>query len=100
MQGGVAATLNPLAVILRVEIANAQRAMQRRAWPIRFDVGDEADERGIAFEDHVELAELVAFHPVRALRIDLVPIHVAVDSFNHYARAFQIAKPVLSMRRA
>src|SRR5438128_11065834 len=100
MQRRVAAALNPLTVILRVEIADAQRAMRRSAGPIGFDVRDKADERGVAFEDHVELAELVALHAVRTLRIDLVPIHVAIDPFNHRARAFQITKPTLSMRRA
>ena len=64
------------------------------------DVGDEADKRGIAFEDHIELAHLVALHAVRTLWIDLVPIHVTIDAFDHRARTFQIAEPVLCMCRA
>src|SRR5260370_13542826 len=41
-----------------------------------------------------------ALHAVRVLRIDLVPLHVTVDTFDHRARTFQVAEPVLSVRRA
>src|SRR5258705_10046431 len=100
MERSVTSALNPVALILRVEIADAQRAMRRRAGPIRLDVGYKADERSVAFEDHVELPELVALHAVRAFRIDLVPIHVTFDTFNHRTRAFKIAEPIVRMRRA
>src|SRR5258708_37406492 len=99
MQCCVAAALNPLAVVLRIEITDAQRAMRRSTRPIRFDVGDETNERSIAFEDHVELPKLVALHTIRAFRVDLVPIHVTVDAFNRDARAFEVAEPVFSVRR-
>src|SRR5258705_4186474 len=100
MERSVTSALNPVALILRVEIADAQRAMRRRAGPIGLDVSDKADERGVAFEDHVELSELVALHAVRAFRIDLVPIHVTFDTFNHRTRAFEIAEPIFRVRRA
>ena len=103
MKCSVAAALNPLTIILRVEIADAQHAM---IWTVRtdaLDVGDEADKGRIAFEDHVELAELVTLHAVRALRIELVPIHVTIDALNQRRApqiAFQIAKPILGVRCA
>src|ERR1700716_1492179 len=100
MERGVAAALNPLSVIPGIEITDAQRAMRRRAGPIRLNVGDEADKRRIAFEDHVELTHLVTLHAVRTLRIALVPVHVTIDAFDHRARTFQIAEPVLRMSRA
>src|SRR5258705_13674241 len=100
MERSVTAALNPVPLILRVEIADAQHAMRRRAGPIRLDVGYKTNERSVAFEDHVELSELVALHAVRAFRIDLVPIHVTFDTFNHRRRAFKIAEPILRVRRA
>src|SRR2546421_10297858 len=73
--------------------------MKRTVRRIRINVRHEAEERGLPFEDHVELAKFVALHAVRTFRIDLVPIHVAANSFNHFARAFEIAKPILGMCR-
>src|SRR5205814_9058279 len=75
MKPRIAAVLDPLAILLRVEIRDAQYAMKRTIRRIRINIGDDADKRRIAFEDHVELAHLVALHTVRALRIDLVPVH-------------------------
>src|SRR6266403_1987738 len=99
MQRCVAAALNPLAVALRIEITDAQRPMRRSTRPIRFDVGDETNERSIPFEDHVELPKLVALHTVGAFRIELVPIQVAVDAFDGDARTFEVAEPVFCVRR-
>src|SRR5436190_3344440 len=99
MERSVASALNPVPLILRVEIADLQRAMRRPAGPIRLDVGYKADECRVAFEDHVELSELVALHAIRAFRIDLVPIHVTFDTFNCRRRAFQIAEPISRVRR-
>src|SRR5258706_1278502 len=100
MQCCVAAALNPLAVVLRIEITDAQRAMRRSTRPIRFDVSDETNERSIPFEDHVELPKLVALHTVGAFRIELVPIQVAFDAFDGDARTFEVAEPVFGVRRA
>src|ERR1700716_3654848 len=74
--------------------------MERTVGRHRLDVRYETDKRGVAFEDHVELTHLVALHTVRTLRIDLVPVHITVDAFYHRGRTFQIAKPVLGVRRA
>src|SRR5216110_3117141 len=103
MKCSVAAALNPLTIILRVEIADAQHAMIWTVRTYRVYFRHKADECRLAFEDHVELAELVTLHAVRALRIDLVPIHVTIDALDHRRAsqiAFQIAKPILRMRRA
>src|SRR6266436_3848942 len=100
MQCCVAAALNPLTVVLRIEITDAQRAMRRSTRPIRLDVGDETNERSIPFEDHVKLPKLVALHTVGAFRIELVPIQVAFDAFDGDARNFEVAEPVFGVRRA
>src|SRR6266481_8604395 len=100
MQCCVAAALNPLAFVLRIEITDAQCAMRRSTRPIRFDVGDETNERSIPFEDQVELPKLITLHPVGAFRIDLVPIQVAFDAFDGDARTFEVAEPVFGVRRA
>ena len=100
MQRSVAAALNPLPVILRIEIADAQHPMIRTVGRHRVNLGHEANESRVTFEDHVELAQLVTLHAVRTLGIDLVPVHVTVNPFNHGARTFQIAEPVRGMRRA
>src|SRR5258705_10352707 len=100
MEPSVTSALNPVPLILCVKIADLQDAMRRPAGPIRLDVGYKADERSVAFEDQVELSELVALHAIRALRIDLVPIHVTFDTFNHLRRAFQIAEPIFRVRGA
>src|SRR5437773_10496339 len=103
MKCSVTAALNPLTIILRVEIADAQHAMVRTVRSYRIDFRHKADECRIAFEDHVELAELVTLHAVRALRIELVPIHITIDALDHRRAsqiAFQIAKPILRMCRA
>src|SRR5213080_3769918 len=102
MKCSVTAALNPLAIVLRVEIADAQYAMRRTVRSRRLDFRDKADECRVAFEDHVELAHTIALHAVRALRIDLVPIHVTIDALNHRRASqitFQIAKPILRMCR-
>src|SRR3989442_4316400 len=100
MKRGIAAVLDPLAILLSVKIRNSQRAMERPVWCVRLDIRYEAHKGGIAFEDHVKLAHLVALHPVWTLRIHLVPVHVAIDTFDHGARALQVAEPVLCVRRA
>src|SRR6266851_194614 len=100
MKRGVAAILDPMAVVLRIKITNAQRAMERTVGRHRLDIGNEANKRRIGFEDHVELTHFVALHAVWTLRIDLVPLHVTVDAFDHRARTFQVTEPVLSVRRA
>src|SRR5215470_9681373 len=74
--------------------------MWRCAGPIRLDVGDEADESSVAFEDHVKLSELVALHPVGAFRIDLIPIHVTFNTLNHRWRALKVAQPIVCVCRA
>ena len=99
MKRGIAAVLDPLAILPGVKIRNSQRAMERPVWSVRLDIRYEAHKGGIAFEDHVELAHLVALHAVRTLRIDVVPFHVTIDAFDHGARALQVAKPVLGVRR-
>src|SRR2546423_8128167 len=103
MKRGVAAALDPLAVVICVEVADAQHALGRTVRRHGIDFRTEAHKRRIAFEDHVELAELVTLHAVRALRIDLVPVHITIDALNHRRApqiAFQIAKPILSVRSA
>src|SRR4030095_923956 len=99
MEPGITSALNPVTIVLRVEIADLQYTVRRPAWPIRLDVGYEANERSVAFEDHVELSKLVALHAVRAFRIDLVPIHVTFNTFKHRTRAIQIAEPIFRVRR-
>src|SRR5258705_13985627 len=100
VERSVTSALNPVPFILRVEIADLQHAMRRRTGPVRLHVGYKTNERSVAFEDHVELSELVALHAIRAFRIDLVPIHVTFDTFNHPSRAFKIAEPIFRVRRA
>src|SRR5262252_2159549 len=100
MQCGIAAVLDPLAVLLRVKIRDPQRSMSRPSWRIRFDVRDKTDKSRIPLEDHVELAHLIALHPIRTLRVDIIPFHVTVEAFDHRARTFEIAEPILSVRCA
>src|SRR5581483_6149720 len=47
-----------------------------------------------------ELANLVARHPVRTVRIDVIVVHVFVNAPDRFARALQVSQPVLGMRGA
>lgn len=49
---------------------DTQRALERAIGCLRCDFGHEPDKRRVAFEDHVELAHLVAGHAVGAARAD------------------------------
>src|ERR1700687_4441479 len=93
----IAAGLDPVAILLGVKIRDAKRAPRGAVWRVRFDISDEAYKGSVPLEDHVELAHLVAFHAVWTLRVDPVAVHVAFDSMNHGARAFEVAQPILMM---
>jgi hypothetical protein len=67
MQLSVAARLNPLSILLCVEVRDAKNAFEQTIRSVCLNFGGEADEGGIPFEDHVEFAHLVALHSVRAV---------------------------------
>src|SRR5262245_42759105 len=100
MRRSIAAALDPLAVVFRVEVTDTEDPLEWTSRRVRINVGDKTNERCVAFEDHIELAKLVALHAVRLFWILLVPIHVLADPFNHLAALSKITKPVLSMSRA
>ena len=101
MQIRIGSGLNPPACLLRIEIRNPQRALERPRRRIGLHVGHECHERRVALENHVELAHLIALHAVRAVGLKMPgPVHVAVHPADHLARAFQISEPVRRVRRA
>jgi len=61
----IAAGLYPLAILLRVEVSDAESPLRWTVRRIRLDFSSEAYKSRITFEDHVEFAHLVAFHAVR-----------------------------------
>src|SRR5262245_10573957 len=97
MRPCIASALNPLAVVLCIEIADTQHAMR---WAVRsfgIHISDETNEGRITFENHVKLAKLVASHAKWAFRVLLVPVHVVGDALDHRAPVSQITEPVFSM---
>src|SRR5512143_374077 len=100
MKLSIAAGLDPLAVLFSIEIGDPEGPFRGPVWCVRLDISDEADKSRIAFEDHVELTHAVAFHPIRALRVNIVIVHVLVDASDHGAGTFDITKPVLMVSGA